>query len=82
MAFLVDDILLAPLKGIRFIAGKIYEQADNEIYDEEGMKRDLLELYMLLETGRITEEEFEGKEKELVEQLEKLQELKKLRNCK
>lgn len=76
MAFLIDDILLAPFKGLQFIAKKIQEAAQEELLDEEAVRRDLTTLYMQLETGKITEEEFEQKEKELVEKLEEIEEYK------
>jgi len=79
MAFLIDDILLAPLKGVVWIAKQIEEQAEKEFMDDEKVKHDLTELYMMLETGRITEEEFERKEEELVERLEEIEEYKKNR---
>lgn len=73
MAFLLDDILLAPVNGVRLIAKKIHEQAMEELLDEEGVRQNLRELYMSLETGRITEEEFEEQEKSLVERLEQIE---------
>ena len=79
MAFLLDDILLAPLTGVVWIAEQIQEAAEKELLDEEGVKRDLTELYMRLETGRITEEEFARQEEELVERLEAIEEYKNSR---
>ena len=73
MAFLLDDILLAPLKGVIWIAEKVQEQTEKELLDEEGVKRQLTELYMLLETGKISEEAFERAEAELVERLEEIE---------
>ncbi|MCX6141784.1 MAG: gas vesicle protein GvpG [Ignavibacteriales bacterium] len=73
MAFLLDDILLAPFKGILFIAEKIQEAAQQgELLDEEATRHNLTTLYMLLETGAITEEEFEQREAELVQKLEEI----------
>jgi hypothetical protein len=77
MAFLLDDILLAPMKGVVWIAEKIQEAAEEELLDEEQVKRELTELYMRLETGRITEEEFTTQEEELVERLEAIEAYKK-----
>ena len=79
MAFLLDDILLAPLKGVVWIAEKIQEAAEKELLDEEGVKRELTELYMRLETEQITEEEFARQEEELVERLEAIEAYKKSR---
>lgn len=73
MAFLLDSILLAPVKGLVFIAEKVHDVAMEEMLDEEGVRQDIRELYMLLETGRISEEEFEKQEAALVERLEEIQ---------
>ena len=77
MAFLLDDILLAPLHGLIFIAEKIHAQAMEELLDEAGVRQELRELYMLLETGKISEAEFEERETALVERLEDLEAYKK-----
>lgn len=76
MAFFLDDLFLAPVKGVVWIAEKIEEQADREFMDEDGVKHRLTELYMRLETGQISEEEFEQQEAALVEQLEAIEEYK------
>lgn len=73
MAFLLDDILLAPLKGVIFIAEKIRAQALAELLDEAGVRQELRELYMLLETGKISEAEFDEREAVLVQRLEELE---------
>lgn len=75
--FLIDDIILFPIKGIYHLARQVKEQAEEEFFDEAGTKHSLNELYMMLETGNITEEEFERREEELVTHLERMQEYKK-----
>lgn len=77
MAFLLDDILLAPLHGVIWIAEKIHDQAMEELLDEDGVRQELRELYMLLETGKISEAEFEAREAALVERLEEIEAYKK-----
>ena len=77
MAFLLDDILLAPVNGLIFIAEQIHAQAMGELLDEEGVRQELRELYMLLETGKISEAQFEEREAALVERLEELEAYKK-----
>lgn len=79
MAFLLDDILLAPIKGVVFIARKIKEQAEGEFLNEKGVRQELRELYRLLETAEISEEEFTEREEQLVERLEEIEEYKKNR---
>lgn len=77
MSFLLDDILLAPLKGVVFIADKVKEQAEGELLNEDGVRRELRELYIRLEQGRISEEAFSEQEEHLVERLEEIEEYKK-----
>lgn len=79
MAFLLDDLLLAPLKGVVWLAEKIKEQAEGEFLNEEGVRRELRELYLLLEKGKISEEEFNDQEEQLVERMEAIEEYKKNR---
>jgi len=79
VSFFLDDLILAPVKGVVWIADKIQEQAERELMDEDGVKHRLTELYMRLETGQISEEEFEQQEAELVEQLETIEEYKSSR---
>ena len=73
--FLVDDILFSPVKGINWIFKKIHELAEEELSGEADRIRDnLTELYMQLETGEITEEEFEQQEAVLLDRLDALDE--------
>ena len=72
---LVDDILFSPVKGINWIFKKIHELAEEELSGEADRIRDsLTELYMQLETGEITEEEFEQQETVLLDKLDALDE--------
>jgi hypothetical protein len=78
MAYLVDDILFFPVKGINFIAKKIFDMAKEEMLGEAGTKEELKELYELVEQGKISEEEFDEREEELVGRLEDIEEYKKV----
>ncbi len=72
---IVDDILLFPVKGINWIFKQIHEIAEEELEGEaDRIRENLTELYMMLETGQISEEEFEQQEKELLDRLDSLQE--------
>ena len=52
---LVDDLLLAPIHGLLWIFGKIHDAAQEEIAGEaDAITEELRELYMMLETGRIS----------------------------
>jgi hypothetical protein len=73
--FLIDDILLSPLRGILWIAREVDKAAQEELANEsETIKADLSELYLMLETGRITEEEFDAREKKLLDRLDEISE--------
>lgn len=73
--FLIDDLFLAPFKGIRFIAQAVYDAAQDEIDSRRTALRDELnDLYMQLEVGEITEEEFEDREDEVLDALDALEE--------
>ena len=76
MAFLLDDILLAPIKGLVFIARKLQDTAMEEFLGEDDVRQKLRELYMSLETGKISNEEFDKQEEVLVERLEEIQAFK------
>jgi predicted ribosome quality control (RQC) complex YloA/Tae2 family protein len=73
--FLIDDLLLAPFRGIKFIAESVHDAAREEIENERQALRDEInDLYMQLEIGEITEEEFERREEEILDRLEALDE--------
>lgn len=71
MAFLLDDILLAPAKAVHFIAKKVFDLAMEE--RKEGVRQELRELHQMLERGEISEEEFEEREEKLVGWLEEIE---------
>ena len=72
--FLVDDILLSPVKGVLWVFREIHDAAQQELAGEsEAITAALSELYMRLEIGGITEEEFDAQEKTLLDRLDRLQ---------
>ena len=73
MAFFIDDILLAPIKGIVWIAEKVRDMALEELEDTpEKLQRELLDLQMTFETEEITEAEYQKKEKDILDRMEAL----------
>ncbi len=50
--------LLGPIKGVTWIAEKIVEQADKELYSEDAVRGKLLELELHYDLGEIEEKEF------------------------
>jgi len=72
---LVDDILLSPFKGLLWIFEEIHNAADQELHNEsDAITAQLQQLYTLLETGKITEAEFDRQENELLDRLDAIHE--------
>jgi Gas vesicle protein G len=72
--FIVDDILLSPITGFLWIFREIHNAAEQEMAnDAEAITNELGDLYMMLETGKISEKEFEALEKALLDRLDQLQ---------
>jgi len=67
--FLLDDILLLPLKlpvaGFNWILRQIQTMADEELLNDQPWKERLIELQMMLEVGDIREEEYKTREAEI-----------------
>lgn len=71
---LVDDLLLAPITGLLWVFRKIHEAAQEEMLGEaDAITQELRDLYMMLETGRVTEAEFDARERALLDRLEVIQ---------
>jgi hypothetical protein len=71
---LIDDLLLSPVKGVLWVFREIHDAAQQELAGEsETITAALSELYMKLETGQISEAEFDAQEKVLLDRLDRLQ---------
>jgi hypothetical protein len=60
---------LAPVRGTVWLAERIQEQADNELYDEGVIRSQLMEIEAAREAGEIDEEEATAAEDALLERL-------------
>jgi hypothetical protein len=60
---------LAPVRGTIWIAERIQEQAENELYDESAIRTGLLELEAAREAGDFDEDELTAAEDALLERL-------------
>jgi hypothetical protein len=60
---------LAPLRGTVWLAERIQEQAEEELYDESAIRAGLLELEAAREAGNVDEEELAAAEDALIERL-------------
>jgi hypothetical protein len=72
---LVDDVLLFPFKGLMWVFEEIYEAAEQDRREEgERITHELQELYAMLESGEIDDAEFDRREVELLDRLDRFQE--------
>lgn len=60
---------LAPVRGTVWIAERVEEQAESELYDESAIRAGLLELEVARETGALDEQEIAEAEDTLIERL-------------
>jgi hypothetical protein len=71
--FIIDDLLAAPLRGLVFVLKKIDEAVQKEVEAQErAIMADLTALHRALDSGTITEEEFDVREQELLGRLDRL----------
>ena len=71
--FLLDDILLAPMKGLAMVCRKVEEAARQDMENQEkGAMSALGELHRRLETGQIDEKDFDLEEARLLDKIESL----------
>jgi hypothetical protein len=71
--FLLDDILLAPFKGLAAVCRKVQDAAEENLKaQEKEVLATLAELYHELEVGRIDNDEFNTRECSLLDRLENL----------
>jgi len=61
--------LMGPIKGISWIATKISEQAEKELYSEDAIRGKLLELELRFDMGEIAEKDYNDMEETLLNRL-------------
>lgn len=61
---------LAPVRGVGWVAEKVAEQAEMELYDENRIMDQLSELEMAHERGEIGQEQFDSGVDQLLERLQ------------
>jgi hypothetical protein len=79
MGFLTDLLtfpVLGPIKGVIWIAEKVNEQVEKELFDEDAVRGQLMELELHLDLGEISEEEYLEAEETLLERLRVIREHK------
>jgi cytochrome c-type biogenesis protein CcmH/NrfG len=70
---LIDDLLLSPIAGFKFILRTLARAAEEQYTDDAPIKERLLELQTLLEDGSITEEEYVEQERQVLAELREIQ---------
>jgi hypothetical protein len=60
---------LAPVRGTAWVAEQVAEEADRQLYDEDNIKRELVQLDIDAEEGRLGPKERAAKEDDLLERL-------------
>lgn len=68
--FLIDDILMSPVTMTVWLARKVKEQAERQLYDVEALKAGLEVLREMHEAGELSDEEFMKKEERLLKTLQ------------
>jgi cytochrome c-type biogenesis protein CcmH/NrfG len=74
---LLDDLLLSPITGFKFILRTLQRVAEQEYTDDAPLKERLLELQVKLEEGEISETEYVAEEAGIMRQLRELQNRKR-----
>jgi hypothetical protein len=71
--FIVDDLIMAPGSFLMWVMRKVHEAAQEELENDSArITTELSELHRKLETGAITESQFESNEKELLDRLDRI----------
>ena len=69
MAFILDNILFAPVKGVHWIARTLQEHAEAELTDDTAVQQRLLDLQMQFELCEISKDEYMAQEDALIKRL-------------
>lgn len=69
LSTIVTAPVLAPFKGVFWVVATIADHAERELYDEDNIRKELVALEQQFELGKLTMEEFERTESELLERL-------------
>ena len=61
---------LAPVRGVAWVAEKVAEEAERELYDENRIMQELSELESAKDRGEISDESFDASVDQLLERLQ------------
>jgi len=74
---LVDDILLLPISGLKFIFRTLQQVAEEQYTDNGPLKERLLELQLKLESGEISERDYNSEVAEIFRELREIERRKR-----
>ncbi|HET7441667.1 MAG TPA: gas vesicle protein GvpG [Terriglobales bacterium] len=74
---LIDDLLLFPITGIKFVLRTLGQVAEQEYTDTGPLKMQLLELQEKLDSGEISEKEYVEAESDIFRQLREIENRKR-----
>lgn len=74
---LLDDLLLSPITGFKFILRTLQRVAEQEYTDDTPLKERLLELQLQLDEAKISEAEYVAEEAEIIRRLRELRNRKR-----
>ncbi len=75
--FLLDDLLLSPISGFKFILRTLNRIAEEQYTDDAPLKEQLLELQVRLDSGEITEDDYIAEEARILRELRDIQNRKR-----
>jgi Gas vesicle protein G len=75
--FLIDDLLMFPVTGIKFVLRTLNQVAEQEYTDSSPLKMQLLELQEKLDSGEISEEEYVKAEADILRELREIERRKR-----
>lgn len=75
--FLIDDLLLSPITGFKFILRTLERVAEEQWTDDAPIKERLLELQVKLDNREISEEQYVEEEAQILRELREIQNRKR-----
>jgi Gas vesicle protein G len=73
--FLIDDLAVAPARFVLWIVRQVQEAAKEEMSGEkQRLTAELSQLHAMLESGRLSEAEFDERERTVLDQLDAIEE--------
>jgi hypothetical protein len=60
---------LAPVRGVVWVAEELMEEAERQLYDEDRIRAELMQLEFAAEEGELSDAEVQAREDELLERL-------------